>query len=55
MVLRWDDKSMQLMIPIVKEGNKVTDITYYLEKILYAEEIIKGDNQCYCEGCYQKK
>ena len=51
---RRDDKFMQLMIPIVKEGNKVTDIKFCLEKYLSSEEILEGENQCYCEGCNQK-
>jgi hypothetical protein len=42
------------MIPIVKEGNKLTYIKYCLEKYLSAEEDLVGDNQCYCEGCNQK-
>ena len=45
---------MQLMVPIIKEGNKLTNIKYCLEKYLSTEEVLVGDNQCYCEGCHQK-
>jgi hypothetical protein len=51
---RQDDNFRQLMIPIIKEGNKLTDIKYCLEKYLSAKEDLVGDNQCYCEGCNQK-
>ncbi len=51
---RQDGNFWQLMIPIIKEGNKLTDIKYCLEKYLSAEEDLVGDNQCYCEGCNQK-